>query len=89
MHTNSEYTSLSGKGCNFLHYVNAELKKGAAKEIRVIKCKTYSSNSLLKPVLQEPSIPQLLKYFTQSLGINGNYSEHCYHSGPDYVQGAI
>lgn len=36
---NSEYTSLSGKGCNFLHYVNAELKKGAAKENRVIKCK--------------------------------------------------
>lgn len=40
MHMNSDYTSLSGKGCNFLHHVKAEWKKGAAKEIRVIDCKT-------------------------------------------------
>lgn len=40
MHMNSEHPSLSGKGCNFLHHVNTEWKKGAAKEIRVINCKT-------------------------------------------------
>lgn len=40
MHMNSEYTSVRGKGYNFLHYVNAEWKKGAAKEIRVINYKT-------------------------------------------------